>query len=1085
MGKIARNTLKGYNYQQRIFILFLSVMDTERNIGKIIVEALDTKNFDDIYIQDVICKDKEKKSYRIQVKNYPDASMDNIKIDGSVLNINGNKNEFDTNDNNILIVNSSSIETNGYFMGFECTELDNLIIIPLTSKQVSDKLDNMFNSETRELQIMHIADEITEQAKFEIEINDLPEIINMSIDLENQTVLLRKVPESFPHNITFIEGKPGVGKSHFVNEINDKYSDAIIYRFWIGSQDPNRNRRIIFENFIAEMGIKVYKTAKKVIIDELIDTIKTEDKLIIIDGLDHVENYNPDQFKEFVEFIDALVGVRVVVLSRPLKNKIEWNTESLLDWNYDETRLYLEVAHNITDYKIQNKIYTITKGYPIITYFVAEDYKLNQVVDIKQPISSINEYYDSLFINNDKPSTAIGIFATGNCFFTEEELESFFTEPEVYETICEFIDTHPYLFKRIMNRISLIHDSFNTYLRLRIKTFLTRKEKTLKIIRDSILSGSIEYMDRMQSFNFDEEFYEVMLKKYSQFEEFEKLMLSTRDYNSIQSLYEQLQIILEDRKDVLDIYQYYSFTLLYQIANRNNLIGFDSMILQMLIYMKNHGGIEDKIFSSDYIWHVYLTCNNLENLTRQYIQNRHISDSQFYDLIQNINEDFVFFDKKNKVIEFQDLEKKLQDENVSGMDKVKLLGDYLVSVWIHGDETDKFYEYFVEYIENSKDCVDLMLVQLRKYKYDKFLLEYTLSLAEYQLHELGYFNENNKFRNISLLGIIKKGAKEGSYSATRLAASYLKLANYEKRDVDIENLAYAWSVYFEHKDYSVFTIDTALIVFENKGYIEENDSFKIITTLMDRSDDGISSLLTSYVNKKGVEYADKLNKVGYFSNKDCKIRFWELNTELYSCFGKLDMKKQITELLSTYYQSKTLEGRNLQNVVNSKYRNMVLGGIEYYNYSILKPSVELIPELENRGIKYFGTSEENKVEYTPFGYGCIHEDDIPYIIENNISFEDISKYTDGWDSCLPFVDIYKIYDRQDIQNNYMAIIHNSIYARANQKDYLGRWSLLIGNIPEFLFKYEINVDWDKFFNIFEKFLDLSLLERNENIYGKC
>ena len=509
-------------------------------------------------------------------------------------------------------------------------------------------------------------------------------------------------------------------------------------------------------------------------------------------------------------------------------------------------------------------------------------------------------------------------------------------------------------------------------------------------------------MDRMQSFNFDEEFYEVMLKKYSQFEEFEKLMLSTRDYNSIQSLYEQLQIVLSDRKDILDIYQYYSFTLLYQIANRNNLIGFDSMVLQMLIYMNNHGGIENKIFSSDYIWHVYLTCNNLEKLTKQYIENRHISDGQFYDLIQNINEDCVFFEKKDRVLKFEDLKKQLQDENIRSMDKEKLLADYLVSIWIHGDETDKFYKCFVEYIENSKDCVDLMLAELRQYKYDKFLIEYTLSLAEYQLHELGYLNENNKFRNISLLGIIKKGAKEGSYSATRLAASYLKLANYEKRDVDIENLAYAWSIYFEHKDYSVFTIDTALIVFENKGYIDEKNSFKIITTLMDRSDDGISSLLTSYVNKKG---------------------------------------------------------------------------IEYYNYSILTPNVELMPELENRGIKYFGTSEENKVEYTPFCYGCIHEDDIPYIIENNISFEDISKFTDGWDSCLPFVDIYKIYDRQDIQNSYMEIIHNSIYARANQRDYLGNWNLLIGNIPEFLYKYEINVDWDRIFNIFENFLALSLLEK--------
>ena len=222
---------------------------------------------------------------------------------------------------------------------------------------------------------------------------------------------------------------------------------------------------------------------------------------------------------------------------------------------------------------------------------------------------------------------------------------------------------------------------------------------------------------------------------------------------------------------------------------------------------------------------------------------------------------------------------------------------------------------------------------------------------------------------------------------------------------------------------------------------------------------------------------DKLDKVGYFSNKDCKIRFWELNTELYSCFDKLDMRKQITELLSTYYQSKTLEGRNLQTVMNSKYKNMVLDGIEYYNYSILTPNVQLISELENRGIKYFGTSEENKVEYTPFCYGCIHEDDIPYIIENNISFEEISKYTDGWDSCLPFVDIYKIYDRQDIQNSYMEIIHNSIYARANQRDYLGNWNLLIGNIPEFLYKYEINVDWDRIFNIFGNFLALSLLEK--------
>ena len=48
MGEIARNSIKGYTYQQSVFILFLAMMDTERNISKITVEALDTINFDDI-----------------------------------------------------------------------------------------------------------------------------------------------------------------------------------------------------------------------------------------------------------------------------------------------------------------------------------------------------------------------------------------------------------------------------------------------------------------------------------------------------------------------------------------------------------------------------------------------------------------------------------------------------------------------------------------------------------------------------------------------------------------------------------------------------------------------------------------------------------------------------------------------------------------------------------------------------------------------------------------------------------------------------------------------------------------------------
>lgn len=97
----------------------------------------------------------------------------------------------------------------------------------------------------------------------------------------------------------------------------------------------------------------------------------------------------------------------------------------LLDWTEEETRVYLEVAHKIFEYQIQQQIYDVSGGYPIITHFLAEDYKLNQEINLTSPIASINDYYDTLFINNERPSDAISIFAAGNCFFYMERTREF------------------------------------------------------------------------------------------------------------------------------------------------------------------------------------------------------------------------------------------------------------------------------------------------------------------------------------------------------------------------------------------------------------------------------------------------------------------------------------------------------------------------------------------------------------------------------------------------------------------------------------------------------------------------------------
>lgn len=128
-----------------------------------------------------------------------------------------------------------------------------------------------------------------------------------------------------------------------------------------------------------------------------------------------------------------------------------------------------------------------------------------------------------------------------------------------------------------------------------------------------------------------------------------------------------------------------------------------------------------------------------------------------------------------------------------------------------------------------------------------------------------------------------------------------------------------------------------------------------------------------------------------------------------------------------------------------------------------------------RGIELIKKEQEANTEYIPFEHGCIHESDINYIKENKIGYLEASRYPDGWYSCLPFVDIYSIYDTNEIKQNYLKIIHYAIFARVSDREYIGNWNLLLGNIPRFVEKYDIDINWDIMYGILKWFLKESLI----------
>lgn len=1071
--KTARNALKGYTYQNYFFVYLLSKMDTERNIEIIISEATHTQNFDDFYI-----KLSSGVEYRIQVKNYDKLNIQDLKIDkkNDMFIIKSNKNSYNPEDNHIVIVNSDLLDycTTKVF-GLPAFKIGEINVIPFPEKNISDELDKMFESEGRELQIIQFANELICSEKFEIHIDNLPPIIRFSTDLEQNTVLIREFNKPLSNGITFIEGKAGVRKSHYANEIIEQYPNSIIYRFWISSKDSQLTARLRFDVFLEQIGIEVFNSPKSFSIHELIAELEKTNKILIVDGLDHVENYNPIELDKFIDFFELLntSKVSVLLLSRPLRRQIIWNKLELTNWSMDETFLYLYLTYGINDYHLKNNIYKLTKGYPIIIYYVAEHYKKRGELGFDNPISDISDYYDKL-LTNIKVKELLGVFANNNSFFTYKELGDF--SGAFFSSIHSFIEDYPYLFNIEVNRVSLFHDSFNTYLR---NSFIKSPDLSKIIINkvcESLYSGEVQYMARVSSFMLDESVISKLISQYSDFDFFEKLINKTIDFNSLFSFYDQLRYLLECRPNILNVYQYYSFALIYQIVSRNDLIGYENHIYQVLLYLNKQDDIENSIFSSGIIWNLYLTCKyKSDKYLKRFFSNTMYGANQIDDAIRSILDEDSFYECFDKEPEYPQILDKLNQTDIDTIEKRDLIIDYLVSIWIHKKIDYPLFMEINEYIENNDDkAINKKL--FNKYLKDRFWVESICKAVRYKLHELGFFEENNIFRNYSSVKeIINNKACEGSFNVSSYLLPYIRLSNHDNKSIDINNINYFWMMYYQRKDYSVHTIDVALYIFEKHGFLDEDDSVCLINRLMNQSEKGIRHLLATYINLKGPEFTNKLVETNKIYDNNLKINWLEISPENINRLPKCFINEIINELISIHYNTKHIDGWDIKEALKSRYSKMFVDALDYYDIAVYGglPENE-INILESAGVQYLSDESSSlKKEYVPFEHGYIGEEDFDYIKKSGMSALECSRYPDGSFSCLPYVEIYDFFDKVVIKKEYLAIIHQALFARVIDKQHIGNWNEIIGNIPNLIDHYDIEIEWNKLFCIFVRFLDLS------------
>ena len=558
----------------------------------------------------------------------------------------------------------------------------------------------------------------------------------------------------------------------------------------------------------------------------------------------------------------------------------------------------------------------------------------------------------------------------------------------------------------------------------------------------------------------------------------ERVLQKTIDIDSVHSFYIQLKNILEYRKNVFNIYQYYSFALLYQVMERQNSIGYEGLMFLVMKYIERQENLIDCIYSSKEIWNLYLLLNGKhEKDYKHFLKKEHYDKRHISSVINCVEEQVHFFDKLDKKISDEEFEIMMHDAKDS-LKKRENLTNYLVSVWINDEKQNEYYDTIQLFLSGEeKNAQNRFDKQVKKYQLDTIWRESILTAVRWQLNELGLFDEKNWFRKKSLKETIQNEAPKGSFAISDWLEAMMRLANKENRDIDIYSVNYFWIMYQQRKDYTVHNIDVALTIFEKNNQIEEMCSLKIIEKLMKQSEKGIRHLMASYINRKPCDFTKRLANMNYFSEEECPLDIFDLNPDHLNCCKKEQIKQRLNEIMAYHRYSGSIEYDEIENLLHSNYKNILIDGLDFYDLSIWGKEIDTAAQsiLEENGIRCLVSKEEKEESYSPFKHGCIHEEDEEYIVKNKVGYMDIAGYTDGWDSCLPYVNLFLNYDVEDIRKDYLKIIHKAMFAKTAMLNKTGLWFLLIGNIPDFLDEVGIEVDWRKLYDIFLQFLKISAI----------
>ena len=1076
-----KNAFIGYSYQETVTSLMLAKMDVERSIIEIEIEAKVNHKFDDIKL---VTPEIE---YYFQIKDFENIAIKDLIISDNEILIAGKSHKISTG-TNVIFFKNIEIINNCKVLDIDAYKLKNIYIVSLNRLEIDQKIEVLYKSEQQRKYIINqFFSECLDTRKLVIKKTELPSLDVFKTYLIEPTVNIT-IETLEIENILHIEGKPGVGKSHLVVNLEKQYKNNIVYRFWISNQDNDYFERLQYKNFMQDFSKKLFDNLKPHTEEEIIKKIKESEKTIIIDGLDHVENYNPKDIDIFISFInDLMKSCKVIVLSRPLQRELNWKKQLLGNWNQEQTTKVLNELYHIEEYTTTDKIYKISNGYPIIVRYIAEQYKLKGSVPDFETFDSIDKYYEQL-IDGQKGKLALSLFLCVRSYIMQSEIE-LFLESINSSFVIEFIKEHPYLFELRINRISLFHDSFITYLRKINTNYKAISVNINSIVYSSILKGDKRFLSRFRYFDFSIEEKKNIVKKYAAIAEFKTLMKGVIDFEAIQDFYSQIRETMPELSaNDLEIKDYYELSLILNMVYRDHLStlnGFYFTYCKSLLF--NGYSIED-ITSNRYLFGMmyYIETNDGSLILNLNSDNHYDTSRFYYDLENDAKEEITFFNKHKKPLLTSKIKALLKDK--SNWEYRKIITYVIEDLFIHELSRKNFQDLYnsINYYVNGEEYKANSILEgfIIDFGIEDYQVRWILRDAYENLFALGYISDKNDYLNLSLEEYILKNKDSGSFDMQVDILNYIRLALHHNKKIDLASITLFWTKYYQRKDHSLYSLYTALPIFEKKGYIEMYDSLSLINKIQDVSEKGYKGLLADYILEKSPEVIEKI--LEYYHPSNLSISWFLLPSEYINVLPDLVYNIEKSNQIRFHRTSRKIPYDEIENLLDSNRLNQFKNDLTFHRYSIdIEEKNPAIKKLKSLKIPYQTYKDQNysSKEFSVLSsldQGILNDKNKELILIQQLKSYEVAAYSDGYYAALSNIELFQVFGKEDIKTNIKQILFNSIVSRLRSIDHFHILWPFPGNVIKLLDDNEVVDDFERLFQSFTVFLNMSMFDLSRN-----